>query len=219
MLTTIQIVISIRNPNCVGAPSSTLHLDFLEDTGSTHMNMPFWDKLALEQLTGANLPSVGFSFMNTAGGQISTEMVVVQANILVNGKPIIPNWIEITACVQSPYCLTAKRLSGVWFRHILWVWSQPDNINQMHIGNDMLEMLANNPLCDIRQALAPYVPFYVKAPRLVPAPKNVKIAQVPWGNPPGATGAAPATAPATAPGAGPGAGPGAVPGAAPGAAP
>ncbi|KAJ5502358.1 hypothetical protein N7463_005232 [Penicillium fimorum] len=91
-----------------------------------------------EKLSGAPLPSYGAITAVTAGGNIQVDNVVVQANILVDGQPMLPRWTDFLVgfsavwCLDSPYaCL-----------------STPDNTGRMHLGNNLAEILGNVPPCN-----------------------------------------------------------------------
>ncbi|KAJ5171461.1 uncharacterized protein N7500_004244 [Penicillium coprophilum] len=155
-----KIVISIRNPatSSTNTLAQTMHLPFLEDTGATTMTMYQSDRDALEGLSGLPLPFYGSTMMRTVNGSIPMDNLVVQVNIYANGHPMLPKWVNVRVGVSrvppnTPP--TAPRLSGVWIHHMLYCLSMPDNKLEMHVGNDLQEILGNVPLCDPAYAIPP----------------------------------------------------------------
>lgn len=95
--------------------------------------------------------------VQTVAGLTATVNVVVQANIMVNGQPLLPRWVDVKVSIpyEPPGGPSGERLSGLWFRHLLYTWTLPDNTGQMHVGNDMSEMLAAVPLTNAAYAIPP----------------------------------------------------------------
>jgi len=136
--------------------ATTITFDFLEDTGSSSMRIFSDDRRNIELLSGAPLPILGQAIKQTAGGQMKVEDVILQANIIHNGQPLVPYWVDIKAAVtpgsKGP---SGDRLSGVWIHHLLFVLSMPDNTKRKHIGTDIGEMLLNLPIPDYGNAVPP----------------------------------------------------------------
>ncbi|OQE34566.1 hypothetical protein PENCOP_c017G02281 [Penicillium coprophilum] len=150
--------ISLRNPTtqATNTMATTMTFDFLEDTGSSTMRIFSDDRFQIETLSGAPLPAVGQAIKQTAAGQIVVQNVILQANIMFNGQPLIPYWVDIQASVTPGRKGTSgDRLSGVWIQHLLFVLSMPDNTRRKHIGTDIGEMILNLPIPDYRNARPP----------------------------------------------------------------
>ncbi|KAJ5811238.1 hypothetical protein N7447_010754, partial [Penicillium robsamsonii] len=148
-----DIVISLRNPNTRSTNTwkQTMHLSFLEDTGAVTMMFYQMDRIDLEKLSGAPLPSYGAVTAGTVGGCIQVDNVVVQANILVNGQPMLPRWTDVLVGIRREPPNTAPtgfRLSGIWIHHMLYCLTMPDNTGRMHVGNNLAEILGNVPPCN-----------------------------------------------------------------------
>ncbi|KAJ5154015.1 uncharacterized protein N7500_009454 [Penicillium coprophilum] len=152
------VYISLRNPTtqATNTMATTMTFDFLEDTGSSTMRIFSDDRFQIETLSGAPLPAVGQAIKQTAAGQIVVQNVILQANIMFNGQPLVPYWVDIQASVTPGRKGTSgDRLSGVWIQHLLFVLSMPDNTQRKHIGTDIGEMILNLPIPDYRNARPP----------------------------------------------------------------
>ncbi|KAJ5356985.1 hypothetical protein N7517_011594 [Penicillium concentricum] len=152
------IWISLRNPTtqATNTMATTMTFDFLEDTGASSMRIFSEDRNRIENLSGAPVPVFGKGIKQTAGGQVEVQNVILQANIIVNGQPLLPYWVDIKTSV-TPGCKgsSGDRLSGVWIHHLLFVLSMPDNTQRKHMGTNLGEMTVNLPLPDYRNARPP----------------------------------------------------------------
>lgn len=125
--------------------------------------MSLWesDVSTLELISGAPLPGLGSTVVQTANGDKRVESKVVQAMIFHGNQPLLPNWVEVeTAVSPQPTGSAPPRLSGIWIHHMLFVLSMPDNTQRKYIGNDMWEMMGNLVFCDPALANPPVIVGY-----------------------------------------------------------
>jgi hypothetical protein len=158
----VQVLFEVRVPPMPGQKGpfwKSWKSEFFDDTGSDTATI-FEDdleeimKLAPE---GAEVPTIGEYSMNTVKGDLIHRNVVMQIRVLSPGDNPITRWypVRVTVYPQSHKADMPVRLSGNWWRHVLYTATAPDNKGLLYASTMKQDLCKALPDVDHNQAGGP----------------------------------------------------------------
>jgi hypothetical protein len=133
---------------------------FLDDTGSDVVTIFDDDLDEILNLTpsGTQVPTIGVFALHTAGGKSNIHRnIVLQARVLGPSEQPITNFYPVRVVVwPSSYRVDVPvRLSGNWWRHVLYVASAPANNGRLYASTMKQDLGKALPDVDFQQAKEP----------------------------------------------------------------
>ncbi|KAJ5691996.1 hypothetical protein N7462_001419 [Penicillium macrosclerotiorum] len=128
-------------------------LDFLDDTGSDALTIFDDDLLNVCQMSDAPwftwAPSLGNVKVRGVGGAITARAVLLAAAVLGTDGQMLTRWVSIKCLVRDNEDRRnlPQRLSGCWWRYLLYNGTAPDNNGDLHIASDKDEF--SSLFCDV----------------------------------------------------------------------
>lgn len=153
--TRAKLMANFRPPGSLGWREN-----FLDDTGSDVVTIFDDDLNEILNLapSGTQVPTIGVFALHTAGGKSNVHRnIVLQARVLGPAEQPITNFYPVRVAVwSSSYKVDVPvRLSGNWWRHVLYVASAPTNKGRLYAStmkHDLCKML---PDVDFQRAQEP----------------------------------------------------------------
>lgn len=133
---------------------------FLDDTGSETVTIFDDDLDEIMNLApqGIHVPVIGEYNMITAEGKSVTHRnIVLQARVIGPGEYAMTNWYSVRVAIwpASHKVDVPVRLSGNWWRHVLYVANAPDNRGHLYASTTKQDLCKMLPDVDFQQAQGP----------------------------------------------------------------
>ncbi|KAJ5147404.1 hypothetical protein N7526_000756 [Penicillium atrosanguineum] len=133
---------------------------FFDDTGSEAVTIFDDDLNEIMNLApqGIRVPVIGEYNMITVGGKSVTHRnIVLQARVIGPGEHAMTNWYSVRVAVwpTSQKVDVPVRLSGGWWRHVLYVANAPDNRGHLYASTTKQDLCKMLPDVDFQQAQGP----------------------------------------------------------------
>ncbi|KAJ6112388.1 hypothetical protein N7512_007712 [Penicillium capsulatum] len=149
------VILQIRIPGSDHA----LKAAFMDDTGAANTMLHTEDITSLETLDGTQrAPPLGVVTASTPGGRIPVNRYLLEARVMASdGEKPLTKWIQVPVMAVSASLqgYRRSRLSGGWWRHMLYVASAPDNSGNLYVHTTQPGLSDMLPDVDAAQAHAP----------------------------------------------------------------
>ncbi|KAJ5151582.1 hypothetical protein N7492_009877 [Penicillium capsulatum] len=150
-----EVILQIRIPGSDHA----LKAAFMDDTGAANTMLHTEDITSLETLDGTQrAPPLGVVTASTPGGRIPVNRYLLEARVMASdGEKPLTKWIQVPVMAVSASLqgYRRSRLSGGWWRHMLYVASAPDNSGNLYVHTTQPGLSDMLPDVDAAQAHAP----------------------------------------------------------------